>query len=308
MTRTTPTVNQAFDIRLDIVNVSRSQGSVMKVENLLLPNLEIVDFPADCAIRDSSAEFKDGTIEPFEVKTIKLTVKAKKLEAFTLNPTVTYINDLGETKTSSTRPFIITVQPAATVFEVQPGRVSAGSKELDDLLLGGIPEHYAVALTSPSNDERELLIKRFLETGTDQNETTIYLTVDPGKVKALAQQQPSNFYLFVCNPRADAIIESLSNVFKFKGVENLTEIDIALAKLFRKLDQSEPAPRRACIDIVSDVLLIHHPVTTRKWLSGLLADLRAKGFTTLVTINPKMHPSEEIEALLGVFERGDKHV
>jgi len=72
--------------------------------------------------------------------------------------------------------------------------------------------------------------------------------------------------------------------------------------VFRKFDQSEPAPRRACIDIVSDVLLLHHPVTTRKWLGGLLADLRAKGFTTLATINPKMHPSEEVEALLGLFE------
>jgi len=302
MTRTTPTVNQVFDIRLDIVNVSRSQGSIVKVEDLLLPNLEIVDFPADCAMRDGSIEFKDGTIEPFEVKAIKLTVKAKKLEAFRLNPTVTYINDLGETKTSSTRSFPITVQAATPKSKIPPGRVSTGSAELDTLLFGGIPEKYAVALTSSSNDEKEILVERFLEAGTNLNETTVYFAVDAGGAKALVEQQPSNFYLFICNPRVDAVIESFPNVLKFKGVENLTEIDIALAKVFHKFDQSEPAPRRACIDIVSDVLLLHHPVTTRKWLGGLLADLRAKGFTTLATINPKMHPSEEVEALLGLFE------
>ncbi|NIU39249.1 hypothetical protein GWN65_04575, partial [Candidatus Bathyarchaeota archaeon] len=61
-------------------------------------------------------------------------------------------------------------------------------------------------------------------------------------------------------------------------------------------------PRRACIEIVSDVLLQHHAVTTRRWLTGLIPDLRSKGFTTLAVMNPQMHPSEEVHAILGLFE------
>jgi KaiC/GvpD/RAD55 family RecA-like ATPase len=212
-----------------------------------------------------------------------------------------YVDDLNETQTVNLQPITITVNPPQP-RERAPDKIFSGTPELDLLLLGGIPEKQAVALTSPSNDEKELLITRFLEAGTDQNETTVYLAVDAGGAKALVDEHPSNFYLFVCNPRADAMIKSLPNVFKFRGVENLTDIDIALAKVFRKLDQSKPALRRACIDIVSDVLLLHHPVITRKWLSGLLADLRAKGFTTLATINPTMHPSEEVQAVLSLFE------
>jgi hypothetical protein len=53
---------------------------------------------------------------------------------------------------------------------------------------------------------------------------------------------------------------------------------------------------------VSDVLLQHHAVTTRKWLSELLPDLRARGFTTLAIVNPLMHPPEEVKAILGLFE------
>jgi hypothetical protein len=49
-------------------------------------------------------------------------------------------------------------------------------------------------------------------------------------------------------------------------------------------------------------LLQHHAVVTRKWLSGILTDLRAKGFTTLAVINPHMHPQEEVQAILGLFE------
>ena len=57
-----------------------------------------------------------------------------------------------------------------------------------------------------------------------------------------------------------------------------------------------------CIEIISDVLLQHHAVIARKWLGGLLQDLKANGFTTLAIINPHMHPPEEVQAVLGLFE------
>jgi hypothetical protein len=98
------------------------------------------------------------------------------------------------------------------------------------------------------------------------------------------------------------MIRSLPNVYKLKGVESLTDIDIALVRSFRSLDPTRKEPKRACITILSDVLLLHHAVNTRKWLSGLLADLKSKGFTTLVVVNPQMHPPEEVQAIIGLFE------
>jgi KaiC/GvpD/RAD55 family RecA-like ATPase len=169
-------------------------------------------------------------------------------------------------------------------------------------LFGGIPQNYAVILTSPACDERDLLIKRFLEVGAKEGETTFYVTIEARGVTALAEEFQSNFYLFICNPRADTMIKSLPNVFKLKGVENLTEIIIALTKAFRTLDTSPSVPRRACIEIVSDVLLQHHAVQTRRWLTDLIPELRSRRFTTLAVMNPQMHPSEEVHALLDLFE------
>ena len=37
-------------------------------------------------------------------------------------------------------------------------------------------------------------------------------------------------------------------------------------------------------------------------LAGILPDLKSKGFTTLVVMNPQMHPSEEFQAIVGLFE------
>ncbi|MFB0502932.1 MAG: FIST N-terminal domain-containing protein, partial [Candidatus Bathyarchaeia archaeon] len=48
------------------------------------------------------------------------------------------------------------------VSKVLEGRISTGYEDLDSLLFGGIPENYAVVLTSHSCDERNLLIERFL--------------------------------------------------------------------------------------------------------------------------------------------------
>jgi tetratricopeptide (TPR) repeat protein len=182
------------------------------------------------------------------------------------------------------------------------GHVATGYADLDKLLYGGIPPNYAVALTAPSCDERDSLVKDFLETGAKNGEVTFYITLSLGPAKALAEEFQSNFHLFVCNPQADAIVREASNIFKLKGVENLTDISIALTSAIRKLDPSLKGLRRICIDLVSDVLLQHHAVQTRRWLTALIAELKSTGFTTLAVIDPRMHPSEELYAILGLFE------
>jgi KaiC/GvpD/RAD55 family RecA-like ATPase len=195
-------------------------------------------------------------------------------------------------------------EPAAIEISkvVLPGRITSGYADLDNLLYGGIPQNYSVMLTSPACDERDLLIKKFLEAGAKEGQITFYVTTEARGASALVEEFQSTFYLFICNPQADTMIKSLPNVFKLKGVESLTEIIIALTKAFRTLDTSPSGPRRACIEIVSDVLLQHHAVQTRRWLTDLIPELRSRGFTTLAVLNPQMHPSEEVHAVLDLFE------
>ncbi len=183
---------------------------------------------------------------------------------------------------------------------VCPDRLSTGLRSLDDLLLGGLPEEYAVILTSPSCDERDLLIRKFLEAGVKNDETTFYITLDPSDVKPLVTQSPA-FHLFICNPQADKIVEDTPNTFKLKGIENLTEISIALTSAFRKINKNRK-PRRACIEIISDTLLYHHARHTRKWLTSLIPELRVNGFTTLAVMDPGMHSQQEVRAILDLFD------
>jgi KaiC/GvpD/RAD55 family RecA-like ATPase len=183
-----------------------------------------------------------------------------------------------------------------------PELVSTGYVDLDKLLYGGIPSNCAVVLTSPSCSERDLLVKSFLEAGAKKDEAAFYVTINPGSVKTLADEYPSSFWLFVCNPQADTIVKDAPNVVKLKGVENLTDISIALTSAIRKLDPSLKGPRRICLDLVSDVLLQHHTVQTRRWVAGLIPELKSAGFTTLGVMDSRIHPSEELYATVGLFD------
>jgi tetratricopeptide (TPR) repeat protein len=182
------------------------------------------------------------------------------------------------------------------------GHVSTGYADLDKLLFGGIPSNCAVVLTSPSCNERDSLIKSFLKTGAEKDEVTFYLTTSARGAKAFTEKPQPNSFLFVCNPQEDAAAESSTNVFKLKGVESLTEISIALTSAIHKLDSLLKGPRRVCIEIVSDVLLQHHAVQTRKWLTALTTELTSTGFTVLAVVDPRMHSSEELYAILGLFD------
>ena len=174
---------EEFEMRLNLVNVSRKPGILVKAEWLLLPEFEVTSPLKNLTIENGSAEMKNRNIGPFQVETIKLKVKASKPGTFTFNPRVSYMDELGETKTCKPNPITITVQPAQPKYEVLPGRVPTGSEELDALLFGGIPQNLAVALTSPSTDEREHLIKRFLEAGATAGETTFYITAEAANTK-----------------------------------------------------------------------------------------------------------------------------
>jgi KaiC/GvpD/RAD55 family RecA-like ATPase len=224
-------------------------------------------------------------------------MKSFKRGTIEIKPRIVCVDWVGRAIASSPEPIVFNVTGAAL-----PGRVPTGYADLDNLLFGGIPENYSVVLASPSSDERELFLRKFLETGAKAGQITYFITTEVGNTEDLIEAYPSNFLLFLCNPRADVMIKSLPNVTKLKGVESLTDIEIALVKSFRSLDPSTKGPKRACITILSDVLLQHRAVITRKWLGGLLPDLKSKGFTSLVLVNPHMHPPEEFQAILGLFE------
>ena len=279
-------IGEEFEMRLDLVNISRKQGFPVKVEGLIPPEFKVTPPATHVSAEKGALPMEKREIAPFRVETVKLKLKASKQGIFNLNPQITYLDESGEIRTCKSNQVTITVNPAQPEYEILSGRVGTGFGELDALLCGGIPEEYAVLLASPSIDERIMLIQKYLETGARADEATFYITAETANKETMAEKHPSNFQLIVCNPQADSMIKDLPNVYKLKGVENLTELDITLTKAFRTLKPPATGPRRICIEILSDILLQHHAVATRRWLSSLIPTLKSKGFTILGSDRP----------------------
>ena len=286
-----------FDLEMQIVNVGKEAVLLAKVEEILPRGFQLVAKPEYCHVEDACIDMKGKRLDPLKTEQMRLVLRAFDKGTFEIKPRIVCVDETGRQMFRGLDPITIDVLEV-----VLAGRITTGYKDLDNLLFGGVPENYTIILTSPSCDERDMLLRRFLEAGAKEGQVTLYITIEAAGAKSLAEEFQSNFYLLVCNPRADMMIKNLPNVFKLKGVENLTDIDIALTRVFRRLDESISGPRRACIEIISDVLLQHHAVTTRRWLTGLIPDLRSKGFTTLAVVNPQMHPPEQVHAILGLFD------
>lgn len=43
-------------------------------------------------------------------------------------------------------------------------------------------------------------------------------------------------------------------------------------------------------------------MSIRRWLTALVPELKSRGFTTLAVMNPYMHPSQEVQAIQGIFD------
>jgi tetratricopeptide (TPR) repeat protein/KaiC/GvpD/RAD55 family RecA-like ATPase len=290
---------------IDLVNAGKGYALLVKIEEIAPEDFHITEAPEPYTFEDSYLNMSGKLLGPLKTEEVKLTLRPVTKGVFVIKPRILYLDETGKYKSHEPEPVTITVmEPEISGWPAHYHKdyITTGYADLDKLLCGGIPPNYAVVLTSSSFDERDLLVNSFLETGAKKGEVTFYVTIDPGMEKTLAEEFPSSFYLFVCNPQADAIVKSAPNVFKLKGVENLTDINIALTSAIRKLDSAQKGRRRICIGLVSDVLLQHHAVQTRRWLAGLITELRSVGFTILATFDPEMHAPQEVRAILDLFE------
>jgi KaiC/GvpD/RAD55 family RecA-like ATPase len=236
---------------------------------------------------------KGKQLPPLKLVEAKVVLQPSKKGLYRLGPRVHYLDELGQNRSLQLKCVEIRVEEV-----VLAGRVSTGTRELDSLLLGGIPKEYAVVLTGPPSDERELIVRNFLEAGTGEGEASFYVATEAVGLKNLLDKP--GFFLFLCNPKPKFELPDLPNVYKLLGKTDLTNLGITLLKACRNV--GEISRKRICLGIVSDVLLRYGAEATRRWLSELITDMGSRGFTILAVMNPAMHPSDQVAAIVDLFD------
>lgn len=177
--------------------------------------------------------------------------------------------------------------------------ISTGYDELDHMIGGGLPERYAVVIVSQSFDERDLLIRKTIESSLAQGRPTFYLSNEVSKTLDLVTRFRENFYAL--NPMADKIASGLTNLFKIPDVGDLSGLNISSNQIIASKVKKEPS-KMIIIDLLTDLLLKNKALTTRKWLTDFGAKRKAAGFTILATLDPSVAPKEDVQAIIGVFD------
>jgi len=286
-------VGESFCVSIEFVNAGREPALLMKVDDFVPQDFVVVKKPEIYRIEKTTLNMKGKQLAPLKLVEVKLTLQPSKKGEYTINPKVHYLDELGQNKSLQLKTLKIKVEEV-----LLENRISTGTQEVDSLLLGGIPEEYAVVLSGSPCNEREMLVKNFLDAGTNEG-VTFYIATEVTGLEDLLENP--NFFLFLCSPKPKVDVADRPNVFRLQSKADITNLGIALTKAIRGIDQSV-ANKRVCVKILSDVLVKHGTNTTREWISGLITDLGAKGFTMLAVMNPAMHPSDQATAVVDLFD------
>jgi tetratricopeptide (TPR) repeat protein len=103
-------IGEVVEMRLDLVNVAKNPGTLVKVEGLIPSGCKVISLPSFCSIQNSSIKMNKKRIDPFQVETIKIKMSFEKAGVYNLDPILYYINDLGKPGTEKAKPITITVK------------------------------------------------------------------------------------------------------------------------------------------------------------------------------------------------------
>ncbi len=171
-------------------------------------------------------------------------------------------------------------------------RISTGYDRLDEALRGGFLRSSSVILSAPPSGEVPIILGKFLTESSRERKQAFLISRSLSSAHAVAPTDTEQVRFLVCEA-----IPSSKSVIGGGSVGNLTALNLQVSEALRAYQ-----PSRLVIDILSDVLLRHKLVQTRKWLGELLSRFRSQGITTIAHINPKIHPLEEVEGLIDLFD------
>ena len=286
-------VGESFCLSVEFVNAGREPALLLRVDDFVPSNFIVVKKPEIYRIENTTLNMKGKQITPLKLVEAKLVLQPSKKGKYKLNPRVHYLDEHGQNKSLQLKTVEINVEEV-----ILEDRAKTGTEELDSLLLGGIPKEYSVVLSGSPCDERELIVKNFLKAGTKE-EVTFYIASEAVGLEGLLENP--NFFLFLCNPKPKTQVSDMPNVYTLQGKADITNLGIALTKAIRNIDPSV-TKKRICVEILSDVLVKHGTNTTREWISSLITDLGAKGFTILAVMDPKEHPPDQATTVLNLFD------
>ena len=183
--------------------------------------------------------------------------------------------------------------------QVSQKLIPTGYVALDNILFGGLYPGSSIVLTGPPCDEKDMIVRRFMETTLKTGRGCVYISSSIDRIRDLLSSHGRYLQVILCHPQAETIATAFPEIATLRTVDNLTEINLQFTKAVAKLSSTK-APV-LCLEILDDVLLDHHEAT-RRWLMDILGRSKSSEMTCLATLNLAMHSGDESQVVLETFD------
>jgi len=88
-----------FQIKLDLVNVGKKTGLLVRIENFVPPKCKVVSVPSHYVLENDSLNMKGKRLDPLSVESIRLLVQVREMTSISVSPRVVYVDEFGNFKT-----------------------------------------------------------------------------------------------------------------------------------------------------------------------------------------------------------------
>lgn len=122
------TIGEDLGIQLDLVNVAKNAGLIVRIDNLIPKGFKVTEAPPKYAVEDGSIYMGGKRFEPLKVESIKIAARATDFGIFKLSPQVIYIDEAGQFRTC--RPEAVHVKVRTPARRVAEERVAKKKYEL----------------------------------------------------------------------------------------------------------------------------------------------------------------------------------
>ena len=105
------TVGEDLKIQLDLVNVAKNFGLLVRIDNLIPKGFKVTEAPPRYAMEDDSIDMGGKRFEPLKVESIKISARATDVGIFDLSPQVIYTDEAGQFRTCKPEAVRVRVHP-----------------------------------------------------------------------------------------------------------------------------------------------------------------------------------------------------
>jgi tetratricopeptide (TPR) repeat protein len=147
------TAGEKVEVGLDLVNVARNSGLLVRVDNLVPSGFKVTTLPSQYNMENGTVDLRGRRLEPLKVESFKLALRATRVGVFSLAPRVTYVDDLGKFKTCEPKPVSVTVHPRLA-FEF---KTKAAQKVFDYLTKSFVEDYMRRRLALEKSGWRTLM-------------------------------------------------------------------------------------------------------------------------------------------------------